>query len=91
MIIHEDTELKEQVCKISEECTICQVHKRPNAKPVVGLPMAIGFNEVAAMDFKVIENKLVLHLIDHVTRFSVASVVKSKKKKKLSNTCLQCG
>ena len=53
---HEDRELKEQICKISKECTICQVHKRPNAKPVVELPIAIEFNEVVAMDLKVIEN-----------------------------------
>ena len=69
-----------QICKISKECTICQVHKCPHAQPVVGLSMAIEFNEVVAMDLKVIEKKLVLHLIDHVTRFSAAAVVKSKKK-----------
>ena len=60
--------------------TICQVHKHPNAKLVVGLPMAIEINEVVAMDFNIIENKLALHLMDHVTRFSAAAVVKSKKK-----------
>ena len=64
--------------------TICQVHKHPNAKLVVGLPMAIEINEVVAMDFNIIENKLVLHLMDHVTRFSAAAVVKSKKKEEIS-------
>ena len=80
---HEDTELKQQICKISEECTICQVRKCPNAKPVVRLPTTIEFNEVVAMDTKVIENKLVLHLIDQVTRFSAAAVGKSKKKEEI--------
>ena len=47
------------------------------------LPIAIEFNEVVAMDLKVIEHKLVLHLIDHVTRFSAAAVVKSKKKEEI--------
>ena len=45
--------------------------------------MAIEHNEVVAMDLKVIENKLVLHLIDHVTRFSAAAVVTSKKKEEI--------
>ena len=39
--------------------------------------------EVVAMDLKVIENKLILHLIDHVTRFSAAVVVKSKKEEEI--------
>ena len=81
--LHEDRELTEQICKISEEFTICQVHKHPDSKPVVGLPMTIEFNEVVTMDLKVIENKLVLHLIDHVMRFSAAAVVKSKKKEEI--------
>ena len=45
--------------------------------------MAIEFEEVVAMNLKVIENKLVLHLIDHVTRFSAAAVVKSNKKEEI--------
>ena len=35
------------------------------------------------MDLKVIENKLVLHLIDHVPTFSAAAVVKLKKKEEI--------
>ena len=42
-----------------------------------------GFNDVVAADLKSINGILILHMIDHATRFSAASVVKSKKREEI--------
>ena len=47
-------------------------------KPIVTFPLASEFNESVAMDLKQVSGKLVLHLIDHATRFSSAGVISSK-------------
>ena len=74
-----NAELVAGIRKVSETCKICQEYKRPSPRPVVGLPLATKFNEVVAMDLKMIDDQWVLHLIDHVSRFSAASFVSSKK------------
>ena len=42
--------------------------------------LAKEFNESIAMDIKYHSSKLVLHLIDHATRFSAAGVVHSRNR-----------
>ena len=42
-----------------------------------------GFNDVVAADLKSINGILILHMIDYATRFSAASVVKSKKREEI--------
>ena len=74
-----DTELISNIKEVSASCKICLEYKKPSPRPVVGLPLATTFNEVVAMDLKMIDGHWVLHLIDHVSRFSAASFVSSKK------------
>ena len=45
---------------------------------MVSVSLAEEFDEVVAMDLKIFESSIILHLVDHVTRFSAAAVVKSK-------------
>ena len=59
--------------------------KRPFLKPVIATSLAAEFNEVVAMDIKVFRN-YILHLIDHVTRFSAAAIVKCKENKTYGNS-----
>lgn len=40
--------------------------------------MATEFNEIVAMDIKEFNDKLIFHLIDHATIFSVATFVSSE-------------
>lgn len=75
----EDRELKEELQLLDKNCKICIEHTRPSPKPVVGLPHATCFNEMVAMDLKFYEGKIILHMIDHLTRFSTAVLVKSKE------------
>ena len=52
-------------------------------KPIVSVSLAEEFNEVVAMDLKFIESNIILHLIEHVTRFSAAAIVKSKEREEI--------
>ena len=73
-----DKELLNEIEAIEGECTICQKYKKPPPKPIVTFPFAKDFNESVAMDIKFYSGKPILHLIDHTTRFSAASVIHSK-------------
>ena len=78
--LSDDQKLKDQIYEVSRNCEICQIYKRPSPRPVVGLPLATEFNEVVAMDLKQCEGDWILHLIDHVSGYSVAALIKSKRK-----------
>ena len=78
-----DEDLKDAISEVSEKCEICKVYHKPGFKPVVSVSLAEEFNEVAAMDLKIFESSIILHLVDHVTRFSAAAVVKSKDRNEI--------
>ena len=75
-----DEELKQAIKEVYDGCDICKLWKKPSPRPVVSLPMATQFNETIAMDLKIYEhaNIYFLHIIDHLTRFSAAAVIRSK-------------
>ena len=52
---------------------------------MVSVSLAGEFTEVEAMDLKIFESSIILHLVDHVTRFSAAAVVKSKVRYEIIN------
>ena len=74
-----DTELKQEITKVSENCRTCQVYGKPSPRPIVGFPMATKFLECVAMDLKFYYDKIILHLIDHATRLSISARIPSKK------------
>ena len=78
-----DEDLKDAISEVSEKCEICKVYHKPGFKPVVSMSLAEEFNEVVAMDLKIFESNIILHLLDHVTRFSAAAVVKSKDRNEI--------
>ena len=69
--------------EVSSQCDFCQRYKKSKPKPVVGMPLASVFNELVAMDIKVIKGHKVLHMIDHATRYSMACPLKSKEPKEV--------
>ena len=75
-----DKEMLKIIETVSENCAICQRYKRSSPKPIVSMPLAKIFNEHIAMDLKDIGSKKIIHLVDHVTRFSAAAVIPSKKR-----------
>ena len=75
-----DKEMINIIENVSDNCTICQRYKRALPKPIVSMPLAKIFYEHIAMDLKDIGSKKIIHLIDHATRFSAATVIPSKKR-----------
>lgn len=78
----EDRELVQAIEEVSSSCDICKRYKKTIPRPVVTFPFASEFNETVAMDLKIYKNNSIyfLHIVDHVTRFSAASVIRSKRK-----------
>ena len=79
--INED--LNDAISKVSERCEICTVYCKPGFNPVVSVSLAEEFDEVVAMDLKIFESNIILHVVDHVTRFSAVAVVKSKDRNEI--------
>ena len=79
----ENGEFIQNIRKVSDICMICFEYKRPSLRPVVGLLMATKFNELVAMDLKMLDRQWILHLIDHVERFLAAVFVSSKKQEEI--------
>ena len=77
-----DERLMKAVKDIEVTCSICQLYKKTPPRPVVTFPLATRFNEVIALDLKTIvkDKTYFIHIIDHATRFSAASVIHSKSK-----------
>ena len=76
-------EIEEELKKTEASCDFCIKHQRAHPRPKVCLPLAERFNEVVAMDLKMIGDTWVLHCIDYVTRFSAASVIQSRNPEEL--------
>lgn len=74
-----DLKLIQAIKDVSQSCDVCKIYKKPSPRPAVGMPLACDFNEVVALDLKFFHGHIILHLIDHVSRFSAASLIKSKK------------
>ncbi len=74
-----DKNIMKMVDEITENCDICKKFKRPLPRPIVAMPQSTEFNETVAMDIKFINGHPILHLIDHVTRYSAASRINNKK------------
>ena len=72
-------ELKNEIKNVTDQCNTCQIFKKPQPRPVVGLPMASKFLECVAMDLKFYKKHIILHLIDHATRLSASCFIPSKK------------
>ena len=85
-----DLDLIKAIKDISRKCDVCQVYRKSRVKPIVSMPLANQFNEVVALDLKFYKGKIILHLIDHVSRFSAAAVVKSKNPNEIISKKFQC-
>ena len=73
-----DNDLEEEVKKVTKKCKVCKILKKPDPRPVVGMPMATRFGECVAMDLKKMKNVHLLHVIDHATRFSACAPIGNK-------------
>ena len=74
----DDRVLMDSVDKITKECDICIMYKRPRPRPVVTLPLASTFNETVAMDLKKWHGAHFLVMVDLASRFCTAVVIANK-------------
>ena len=74
-----DKELNDLINNIGEKCTVCLKFKKASLKPVVGFLQLQDFNDVISMYLKEINGFKILHLIDHATCYSGATIKKSKQ------------
>ena len=75
--------------EVTANCEVCNRYKKPKPRPVVGFPLAKEFNDVVAMDIKELSGKMVLHMINYATRYSVASLLKSKRAEEIVKVVMQ--
>jgi transposase InsO family protein len=85
----DDKILLDAVDKISENCQICKRYKKSPSIPVVGLPLASNFMDCVAMDLFVVHGKIILHLIDIFTRYSVAVARNSKSQNSIVDAIMK--
>lgn len=76
----EKISIKDKVKEISEKCEICQKYKKTPSRPVVGLGLGETFNACVSMDIGMMKDgRLLLMIVDTVTKFSQGAWLKSKK------------
>ena len=72
----------EMIDKIMDRCEGCILRRRTPDRPAVAPPLSSDFGQVLGLDIKVWDkNKgiYILYMIDHFTRYQVATVLKSKE------------
>ena len=74
-----DKALMDEIKNVERDCETCSRYKKAPPRPVVGLPMAKAFNECVAMDLKFFRGKIILHMIDHASRYSAGCRLASKE------------
>ena len=80
--------LKTQIHQTVDNCSTCNLYKKPPPRLVVGLPLATRFQETVNMDLKFYHSKIILHLIDHTTRLSTAVYIPSELQNVIMNAIL---
>ena len=76
-----DEQYDDIISDVSENCNVCLKYKKVKPRPVVGLPRGRYFNDIVAMDLKVLHPECkILHMIDMVTRYSSAGIIRNKEK-----------
>ena len=78
-----DKELVDLINEIREKCTVCLKYMKVSLKPVVSFSLSRDFNDVISMNLNEMNGFKILHLIDHATCYSAATIVKSKQKEEI--------
>ena len=87
---HSDKQVEDTIRAITSQCEVCLKNKKAPLRPAVGLPLATEFNETVALDLKSRgSDGYILHMIDHLTRYSSACLIKNKKKETIIQGLLE--
>ena len=78
----------EMIDQIMDSCEGCIMRKRSPDRPAVAPPLSNDFGQVLCVDLKIWDkNKgvYILYMIDHFTRYQVATVIRSKEPETIVN------
>ena len=84
-----DQELNREIDTVERICDICLTYKEPKLITTVAFSLTKDFNDVVALDLKEIDKTYILYLTDHATRYSAATVVKSKEKEDIAEALIK--
>jgi len=88
-----DTRVNNSIEKVTEECDTCNRYRKAKSRPIVSFALSQSVNDCLAMDLKFIKLKntthIIHHMIDTFSRFSMASVIPSKRKEIIANSVLR--
>jgi len=77
-----DERVFDAIKEVTLQCDVCLRNKKAPLRPVVGFPIASSFNETVALDLKARgQDGYILHMIDHLTRYSSACLITNKRKR----------
>lgn len=80
-----------RVQEVIKRCGICTLYKKPPPRPAVSLPRSQDVNDVVAMDLhQLMPNLWYLHMIDEYSRYSRATIIKSKHASVIVQKFMQC-
>ena len=77
-----DEKFSEMIDDIMDKCEGCILRRKTPDRPAVAAPMTNDFGQVLGLDLKIWDkNKgvYILYMIDHFTRYQVATIIKSKE------------
>ena len=86
----DDPKVVSAIKEVSSQCDTCRRFKKKPLKPAVGFPLASEFNQTVALDLKQFgPNLYILHMVDHLSRYGSACVIRNKKKETIVKGILE--
>ena len=82
---------KAAVMNLIEKCNVCRNLKKTPPRPKVGMPIANTFNDIVALDLKVLDNKgeYILWMIDMFTKAIKGKYIKNKLPETIVNGIME--
>ena len=85
-----DERIEDTIRAVTSQCEVCLRNRKPPLRPAVGFPLATEFNQTVALDLKCRgHDGYILHMIDHLTRYSSACLIKNKRKETIVQAILE--
>ena len=84
-----DQKIFDAIQEVTATCDVCIRNRKAPLRPAVGFPIANEFNHTVAMDLKSFHpHGYILHMIDHLTRYSSAVFITNKRKETIVKNVL---
>ena len=73
------TEISKLINEVCDNCIVCKTHTKPPPRLVVGLARATTFDHTVPINVHSLDKDIwYFHIVDEFTRFSNATITKSK-------------